>query len=123
MSGITLFLSDPLIALTVAQIAGLIILLAGLDSDEEIAARSGTYFNFNPHMLQHLISNNYDQKIGLFIVTLPTILQATNNVPFWSSYLCLIIGLILRFSQIRTCFISKRTQKINAILNTQEEAS
>jgi hypothetical protein len=122
MNDIVPFLSQPLVALTVTQIMGLAILLAGLDNDEDIAARSGTYFDYNPHMLKHLVSNNYDQKIGLFVVTLPTILQATNEVPFWSSYLCLLIGLILRFTPLRVYRISKRTEKITAILNKRSES-
>ena len=117
MSEITSLLSEPLMALAVAQIIGLLILLSGLDNDKEIAARSGTYWHYNPHMVKHLISNNYDQKLGLFLVTLPTIFQAMNDFPYWSSYLCLLIGLILRFSPIRPYIIQKRTHKITTALN------
>jgi hypothetical protein len=123
MTEIVVFLSQSLVSLSIAQIVGLAILLAGLDSDDEIAARSGTYWGHNPHMLKHLVGNNYDQKLGLFLVTLPTILQATTTVPFWSSYACLIVGLLLRFTPIRTTLINKRIKRIEKILNKEENAA
>ena len=121
MNEAILLLSEPLAALTATQVVGLIILLLGLDNDGEIAARSGTYFDYNQHMLKHLIISNYDQKIGLFVITLPTILQTTSNVPFWSSYLCLIIGLVLRFSPIRNWRVEQRTLRIKKLINNTEE--
>lgn len=42
-------LQNPTISLFNVQIVGLLIVLASLDSDEEIIERSGTYWDSNPH--------------------------------------------------------------------------
>lgn len=107
------FFANPSISLAIVQIVGLLILFAGFDSDEQILAKSGTYWNYNHHMAQHLITNAYDQKIGIFSVTLPTMLQAINTVPFWTSYICLFLAIVLRFSCIRRYSVDKRVKEID----------
>lgn len=111
MSSLLEYLSYPLISLSAVQITGLLILVASLDNGKEILARSGTYFDYNPFMIKHLVAHNNDQLLGVFTITLPTILQASKT-PFWISYFILIIALILRFSPIRKIRIENRTNKI-----------
>ena len=96
----------------------MIVLLAGLDNDDEIAARSTPVFDYNSHMLKHLVNNNYDQKLGLLLVSFPTILQATNAAPFWSSYIYLAFGLLLSFTSIRMVQIGKRIKHIEEKLKS-----
>ena len=121
MSQVIEYLSQPIVALAVTQFVGLIMILARLDRDEEIIARAGTYFDYNPHMLKSIISNNYDEKVGLFTVVFPTFLQAAQSLPFWSSYLCLFIGLVLRFSPLRVAINHRRFRRIEERYNAKSK--
>jgi hypothetical protein len=104
-----------MVSLAIVQVVGLFILLIGQDSDEEIAMRSATYWDFNEPLMKHMLDNSYDQKIGIFIVTLPTLLNTINKMPFWISYGCLLLGLIFRLPPIRIYLNQIRAKKIKLI--------
>lgn len=104
--------SVPLVALAITQLVGLLFLLAGQNTDDEIIALSGTYWDANPHMLKALVLKNYDQVIGIFTIIMPTILQASKGAPFWTSYICLGIGLLLRFTPLRSYRTERRIKRI-----------
>jgi hypothetical protein len=115
MNDILQLVSKPFVSLAATQAVGLLILFGGLDTDKDIVERSGTYCGHNIPMMWHLAKNNYDQKIGLFTAILPTLLQASPDTPFWTSYACLLVGLFLRFSFVRSWSVGWRIKRIAAL--------
>lgn len=110
-------LQNPTISLFNVQIAGLLIVLASRESDEDIIERSGTYWDSNPHMRQYLVTKNIDLLVGILTITLPTILsplmiEINLTSPFWFNYTCLFCALALRLSPFRAWHITHRIENI-----------
>ena len=106
------FFADPTVSLVMAQMTGLLILFSGFDNDKLIFEKSSTYWEYNKNMARHFIKAEYDKKIGVLSVTIPTILQEINTVPFWVGYAFLFLAIALRFSCMRRYYIDSRAKNV-----------
>ncbi len=99
-------------SLLLTQIFGLILTLKGLPNDKELKELSGTYWDLNPHMLKHLISDSYDKLLGVFVITLPTLTAVAHFNNSYINFSILAVGGIACLPFIKNYYVNKKSKQI-----------
>ena len=108
----TTFLNNPDFSLLASQIFGLILTMKGLPSDKEIKELSGTYWDFSPPMIRHLLSEKYDKILGIFVITIPTLTAVSNFNNVYINLIIISIGAICSLPSVKNPIVNKKTKKI-----------
>ncbi len=97
------------------QLFGVYLIYKSFSSNNTIVKKSGTYWDFNIHLVTAFVSEDYNKYVALMVIAFPEILTSL-EVNGLYIYIFLGLGIISQIAFVKNYFVNKRVNKIKSII-------